>query len=88
MALAKRSPYIHSQHRVSGLILANNTCVSQLFSKNIELFQTLIKKKSFLQKYEENHVDINTFQQSHTVVNGLLDEYEKIQSEDYLHWTM
>jgi tubulin gamma len=33
VALSKKSPYVTTSHRVSGLMLANNTSIRHLFNK-------------------------------------------------------
>ena len=45
MALSKKSPYIQSAHRVSGLMLANNTSVRHLFNKVLRDYDKLMGPK-------------------------------------------
>lgn len=45
MALSKKSPYVASAHRVSGLMLANHTSIRHLLNKCIEQYDKLMKRK-------------------------------------------
>jgi hypothetical protein len=42
VALSKKSPYVQSAHRVSGLMLANNTSIRHLFNKIIRDYDKLM----------------------------------------------
>lgn len=42
VALSKKSPYVQSSHRVSGLMLANNTSIRHLFSKILRDYKQLV----------------------------------------------
>lgn len=45
VALSKKSPYVASAHRVSGLMLANHTSIRHLLNKCIEQYDKLMKRK-------------------------------------------
>ncbi len=45
VALSRKSPYVKSSHRVSGLMLANHTSIRHLFNRTIQQFDKLIKRK-------------------------------------------
>jgi len=49
VALSKKSPYVPTAHRVSGLMLANHTSISQVDSYIIFLFY--LKKKIIVEMY-------------------------------------
>ena len=38
VALSRKSPYVQTAHKVSGLMLANHTCMAQLFSKTVQQY--------------------------------------------------
>lgn len=42
VALSKKSPYVQSAHRVSGLMLANNTSIRHLFNKIMRDYDKLM----------------------------------------------
>lgn len=46
MALSKKSPYVASSHRVSGLMLANHTSIRHLLNKCIDQYDKLMKRKA------------------------------------------
>lgn len=45
VALSKKSPYVQSAHRVSGLMLANNTSIRHLFNKVLRDYDKLMGPK-------------------------------------------
>ena len=51
VALSKKSPYAPSAHRVSGLMMANNTSIRHLFNRCLSQYDMLMKRKAFLDKY-------------------------------------
>lgn len=42
---ARASPYVKSQHRVSGLMLYNNTSVRHIFDRTLGLYDRLMERK-------------------------------------------
>ena len=42
VALSRKSPYVHSPHRVSGLMLANHTSIRDLFSRILKQYDQLL----------------------------------------------
>ena len=53
VALSRKSPYVQTAHRVSGLMLANHTSISTVFEKNCRLFDKLRKREAFLENYKK-----------------------------------
>merc|ERR1712080_699230 len=47
VALSKKSPYIKTQHLVSGLMLANHTSVQTLFAKAMRQYEKLKHRGAF-----------------------------------------
>ena len=45
VALSKKSPYVTTSHRVSGLMLANNTSIRHLFNKVLRDYEKLMGAK-------------------------------------------
>lgn len=52
VALSKASPYVKTAHRVSGLMLANNTGIRHLFNKILRDYDKLIARRAFLEPYK------------------------------------
>merc|ERR1712003_315339 len=53
VALSKKSPYIQTAHRVSGLMLANHTSISSLFSKTLQQYDRLKARGAFLEQFKK-----------------------------------
>ena len=51
VALSKRSPFVESPHRVSGLMMANHTSIASLFAKTISQYDKLRRREAFLDNY-------------------------------------
>eukprot|EP00941_MAST-03F_sp_MAST-3F-sp1_P001561 g1561.t1 len=89
VALSKKSPYVDSSHKVSGLMIANHTSIAQLFKRNMSMYDKLRKRGAFLKNYTENdefEFDENEFDDSRAVVQGLVDEYEASERANYAQW--
>ena len=46
VALSKKSPYLQSAHRVSGVMLANHTSIAQIFQRTASQFDKLRKREA------------------------------------------
>ncbi|PWZ17927.1 Tubulin gamma-2 chain [Zea mays] len=53
VALSRKSPYVQTTHRVSGLMLANHTSIRHLFGKCLGQYEKLRKKQTFLDNYRK-----------------------------------
>lgn len=96
VALSKKSPYVQTSHRVSGLMLANNTVIRHLFNKIIKDYEKLIgpkmERRAFLDPYAkyENFNDgsgnlvLDEFIEAREVVQDVAQEYEACESADYV----
>jgi len=96
VALARRSPYVASAHRVSGLLLANSTGVRHLFNKIVRDYDKLIgarnERRAFLDPYAQfapfsdgaGALVLDEFVDARDVVTGLSAEYAACESADYL----
>lgn len=88
VALSKRSPYVQSTHRVSGLMLANHTSIASLFDITLESFNRLRKKKAFMGMYrqeEEFHM-FEEFDSANDVVKEVIDEYHAATKASYVNY--
>jgi tubulin gamma len=52
VALSRKSPYVQSSHRVSGLMLANHTSIATLFKRMCDQYDRLRKRNAFLEQYK------------------------------------
>ena len=62
MALAKKSPYLKTAHKVSGLMLANHTSIAVLFSRIQQQFDKLYEKRAFLDNYKKQPIFSDGFE--------------------------
>jgi len=89
VALSKKSPYIQTSHRVSGLMMANHTSISQLFERNLAQYDKLRKREAFLDQFKKEPLfkdSLDELDSSRDVVTGLIEEYKAATKEDYLNW--
>ncbi|XP_071454624.1 tubulin gamma-2 chain [Hetaerina americana] len=89
VALSRKSPYIQSAHRVSGLMLANHTNISSLFERALQQFDKLRKREAFLEQFRKENVfedSLDELDDSRDVVQELVDEYQAATRADYLSW--
>lgn len=87
VALTKKSPYVTSSHRVSGLMLANHTGIATLFKRIVAQYSTLRKRNAFLESYKREvpfKDGLGEFDEAKEVVQGLIAEYEEAEDADYL----
>lgn len=89
VALSKKSPYIETPHKVSGLMLGNHTSMSGLLNGIVQDFNTLFKKKAFLDNFRKEEIFKNGFEEfsdSIEVIDKVVQEYNATQRNDYLEW--
>ncbi|KAK3081249.1 gamma-tubulin, partial [Coniosporium uncinatum] len=87
VALTRKSPYMPSSHRVSGLMLANHTGIATLFKRIVFQYDRLRKRNAFLEQYkrEAPFADgLGEFDESRETVMELVGEYEDAENADYL----
>ena len=53
VALSRKSPYVKTPHRVSGLMLANHTSIRDLFHRIAQQYDKLRKRDAFLDNYRK-----------------------------------
>ncbi|KAI7865659.1 tubulin gamma chain [Spinellus fusiger] len=89
VALSKKSPYVQTPHRVSGLMLANYTGITTLLQRTCDQFDKLMRRNAFLEPYRKNHVfsdDLEEFDDSRNVVRELIEEYKSCETPDYVNY--
>lgn len=87
VALTKKSPYVPTSHRVSGLMLANHTGIATLFRRIVRQYDMLRKRNAFLEQYkrEAPFADgFGEFDEARDVAQDLIAEYEAAENADYL----
>lgn len=89
VALAQKSPYVKSNNRVTGLMMANHTCVNKLFGRMLDDFDRLFNRQAFLQQYRQENIfrdGLDEFVSSREVVESLADEYRACEGDNYPDW--
>lgn len=89
VALSKKSPYIQSSHKVSGLMLANHTSMAHILGGVRESFNNIYKKKAFLDGYRKQEMfknNFDEFDESIEIIEKVVAEYNAMQRNDYLEW--
>ncbi|KAM5212860.1 tubulin gamma-2 chain isoform 2-T2 [Hipposideros larvatus] len=89
VALSRKSPYLPSAHRVSGLMMANHTSISSLFESSCQQYDKLRKREAFLEQFRKEDIFKENFDEldrSREVVQQLIDEYHAATRPDYISW--
>ncbi|KAK2580464.1 hypothetical protein KPH14_006206 [Odynerus spinipes] len=90
VALSRKSPYIQTTHRVSGLMLANHTNISSLFDRALQQYDKLRKREAFLEQFRKEKMfedNLDELDSSRSVVEYLVKEYQAATRFDYLTWS-
>ncbi|GMH55178.1 hypothetical protein TrVE_jg7765 [Triparma verrucosa] len=86
VALARKSPYVETAHKVSGFMLANHTSMSTLFERSLSQFDKIKKRNAFLDNYRKEPMfaeNLDEFDSAREVVQNLVDEYKACERPDY-----
>lgn len=89
VALSKKSPYVQTSHRVSGLMMANHTSISCLFERACKQYDKLRKREAFLDQFKKEPMFADNFDEmdnSREVVQQLIEEYHAATTKDYVSW--
>ncbi|RUS21873.1 tubulin gamma chain [Endogone sp. FLAS-F59071] len=89
VALTRKSPYVQTPHRVSGLMLANHTSIASLFKRTCDQYDRLRRRNAFLEQYRKEPMFSDTldeFDESRQTVQELIEEYEACESPDYVNY--
>ncbi|KAK9372258.1 Tubulin/FtsZ, GTPase domain-containing protein [Lipomyces chichibuensis] len=87
VALTKKSPYLQSSNRVSGLMLANHTSIASLFKRILDQYDRLRKRNAFLEPYKKHPMftdGLEEFDDAREVVGDLINEYRLAETAEYL----
>ena len=89
VALSKRSPYIETPHKVSGMMLANHTSIRGLFKQFLDQYKMLAKRGAFMDQFKKTKIfqdNLDEFNDAEEVVRGLVEEYQASERSDYIDW--
>lgn len=90
VVLSRKSPYINTGYRVSGLMLANHTSMHTLLQRSVDQFSKLFKVGAFIENYRAQGPmfaeSLDEFEDSREVVLSLIDEYKACQRPDYINY--
>merc|ERR1712241_942998 len=87
VALSRKSPYVPSPHRVSGLMLANHPSISSLFQRALRDYDKLRKREAFIEQFRKEDMfsdNLDEMDDSRDVVQNLVDEYVAATKPEYL----
>jgi tubulin gamma len=89
VALSRKSPYVESANKVSGLMIANHTSMAQLFGRTLGQYEKLRKRNAFLEQYRREPIfseGLEEFDSAKEVVTDLIEEYRAAERPDYVTW--
>merc|ERR1719429_284347 len=91
VALSRKSPYVNTSHRVSGLMMANHTSISTLFERALRDYDKMRRVNAYIEQFQKEDMfkdNLDEFDDSREVVQQLVDEYTAATKENYLSWGM
>eukprot|EP00897_Mesotaenium_endlicherianum_P004694 jgi/Mesen1/4252/ME000022S03534 len=93
VALSRKSPYVPTAHRVSGLMLANHTSVRHLLAKCLSQYSAMRNRGAYMSNYqkieEAKGWDMAAeFDEAEEVIRDVVAEYKACESPDYVQWGM
>lgn len=89
VALSKKSPYLESSNKVSGLMLANHTTMGDQLKETVNSFTKMFEKKAYLDNFRKESMfqeSLEEFTDSREVVMKVIEEYNACERKDYLEW--
>mmetsp|Transcript_44710 Transcript_44710/g.100945 ORF Transcript_44710/g.100945 Transcript_44710/m.100945 type:complete len:487 (+) Transcript_44710:172-1632(+) len=90
VALSRKSPYVDTKHKVSGMMLANHTCMAELFKRALAQYDTIISRNAYLHQFRPEHAMFAEgnaeFDSCREVVQGLMEEYTAAEGPGYTTW--
>ena len=87
IALSRKSPYVETSHRVSGLMLTNHTSIQNLFKRIHNQYKQMMNREAYLENYKRFapfKENLDEFRDSEEVVSSLIKDYEEASKEDFL----
>jgi len=89
VALSRKSPYVPSAHRVSGLMLANHTSIASLFQRCLRDYDKMRRVNAYIEQFRKEEMfadNLDEMDDSRDVVQNLVDEYVAATKPEYLTW--
>eukprot|EP01083_Nonionella_stella_P183609 664105_1 len=87
VALSKKSPYLKSANRVSGLMLANHTSIAGLFKTVTNDFSKMYKAKANMHTFTQvQGFESSEFDDARQVTRDLIEEYKAHESPNYAQY--
>jgi tubulin gamma len=87
VALARKSPFVDTRHKVSGFMLANHTSMAELFDRLLKQYDTIRSRNAFLDNYRKEPMfadSLDEFDHARETVQNLVDEYRACERADYV----
>uniref|UniRef100_A0A7S2MGN2 Tubulin/FtsZ 2-layer sandwich domain-containing protein n=1 Tax=Octactis speculum TaxID=3111310 RepID=A0A7S2MGN2_9STRA len=91
VALSRKSPYVETPHKVSGMMLANHTCIAELFQRSVTQYDTIRRRGAFINQYQkfsmfDGDPNLSEFDSCREVVTSLIEEYKAAETPEYTNW--
>ena len=89
VALARKSPFVQTRHKVSGFLLANHTSMAELFDRLLTQYDLIKKRNAFLDPYRREPMfadSLDEFDHARETVQNLVDEYRACERADYVNF--
>lgn len=89
VAMARKSPYLPTQHKVSGFMLANHTSMAELFDRLLHQYDRIRSRNAFLDNYRREPMfadSLDEFDHARETVQHLVDEYRACERPDYVNF--
>ncbi|KAH8235660.1 hypothetical protein KR032_004943 [Drosophila birchii] len=90
IAVSRSSPFVQTPHKVSGLMMANNTAINALFERVLGQFDKLKNRNAFVDNFRRVSMfkdDLSDLDNARDVVNCLVQEYDAAATVDYTQWS-
>jgi len=89
--LARKSPYIKTSHKISGLMMANHTSMQFLLSRCVNQFDKLRQRGAFIENYRDYGTmftdNFDEFDDSKEIVTKLIEEYTESEGTNYVNYS-
>ncbi|KAK6201004.1 Tubulin/FtsZ family, GTPase domain-containing protein [Scheffersomyces amazonensis] len=86
----KKSPFIKTNSKLSGIQISNNTSIVPVFNKILRQYDLLAKREAYLNSYVESNDRVerarvlDSFNECRETIASVVDEYKSCQLDSYL----
>lgn len=90
VAPVRKSPYVSTSYKVSGLMLANHTSITSLFKRMLDQYDRLKKRNAFMEMYKKEKMfenGLEEFDIARATCDDLMKEYKACESPDYISYS-